>query len=316
MTSTSSRTPRGGRSSDGWATAPSSWAGGSGWRTCTPRSRTIRGRTCASSSPCRSTIAWIAPNANMDKVRRQTKGPIAGRKQGAGTTRGTTTTTTTTKDDDDDLDDLLYGDSDAETAAKATDGAHERWLRRLRVNARGRCFTVNAMMYDVETGVLYDFAGGLDDVDAKRVRTVRRADESFADDPTRMLRAVRVAARHGLAPTREILASMRAHAPSIRTVPPMRVAGEVEDAAVRRSRGDEREDAVGDGSVGTRGARARAVPGQVGQSRQHVRRQDARVGAARRDAGGRDGRGRRRRRRDAAAVGAPAVARGRRGGGC
>ena len=131
------------------------------------------------------------------------------------------------KDDDDDLDDLLYGDSEAETAAKATDGAHERWLRRLRVNARGRCFTVNAMMYDVETGVLYDFAGGLDDVDAKRVRTVRRPDESFADDPTRMLRAVRVAARHGLAPTREILASMRAHAPSIRTVPPMRVAGEV-----------------------------------------------------------------------------------------
>ena len=69
---------------------------------------------------------------------------------------------------------------------------------------------------------------------------------------------------------------------------------------------------MGDGSVGTRGARARAVPGQVGRSRQHVRRVDARVGGARRDAG-RDGRGWRRRRRDAAAVGAPAVARGRRG---
>ena len=84
------------------------------------------------------------------------------------------------------------------------------------------------MMYDVETGVLYDFAGGLDDIDAGSPRTVRRPTvESFTDDPTRMLRAVRVAARHGLAPTREILASMRAHAPSIRTVPPMRVAGEV-----------------------------------------------------------------------------------------
>ena len=128
---------------------------------------------------------------------------------------------------DDDLDDLLYGDSDAETAARAADGAHERWLRRLRVNARGRCFTVNAMMYDVETGVLYDFVGGLDDIDAKRVRTIIRANESFADDPTRMLRAVRVAARHGSAPTREILAATRAHAPAIRTVPPMRVAGEV-----------------------------------------------------------------------------------------
>ncbi len=128
---------------------------------------------------------------------------------------------------DDDLDDLLYGDSDAETAARAADGAYERWLRRLRVNARGRCFTVNAMMYDVETGVLYDFVGGLDDIHAERVRTVVRADESFEDDPTRMLRAVRVAARHGSAPTREILAATRAHAPAIRTVPPMRVAGEV-----------------------------------------------------------------------------------------
>ena len=60
-----------------------------------------------------------------------------------------------------------------------------------------------------------------------------------------MLRAVRVAARHGLAPTREILASMRAHAPSIRTVPPMRVAGEVKalhPAVTRR-----REDVVGAG---------------------------------------------------------------------
>mmetsp|Transcript_8749 Transcript_8749/g.34366 ORF Transcript_8749/g.34366 Transcript_8749/m.34366 type:complete len:351 (-) Transcript_8749:448-1500(-) len=75
------------------------------------------------------------------------------------------------------------------------------------------------------------------------------------------------------------------------------------NAAVVRSRGDEREDAVGDGSAGTRGARARAVPGQVGQSRQHVRRQDARRGAAR-DA--RRNCPKRRGRRRSAAVGAPA----------
>jgi tRNA nucleotidyltransferase/poly(A) polymerase len=124
-------------------------------------------------------------------------------------------------------DDILYGDSIRENDARENDSQRQRWLRRLRVNARGRDFTVNGMMYDVRTGDLYDFCGGLDDVEGKCVRTINRADEAFAADPTLMLRAIRVAARHGLQPTREILAATRAHAPAIRTASAMRVAGEL-----------------------------------------------------------------------------------------
>ena len=124
-------------------------------------------------------------------------------------------------------DDILYGDSIRENEARENDSQRQRWLRRLRVNARGRDFTVNGMMYDVRTGYLYDFCGGLDDVEGKCVRTINRADEAFAADPTLMLRAIRVAARHGLQPTREILAATRAHAPAIRTASAMRVAGEL-----------------------------------------------------------------------------------------
>ena len=122
-------------------------------------------------------------------------------------------------------DDILYGDSIRENDARENDSQRQRWLRRLRVNARGRDFTVNGMMYDVRTGDLYDFCGGLDDVEGKCVRTINRADEAFAADPTLMLRAIRVAARHGLQPTREILAATRAHAPAIRTASAMRVVG-------------------------------------------------------------------------------------------
>ena len=57
-------------------------------------------------------------------------------------------------------DDILYGDSIRENDARENDSQRQRWLRRLRVNARGRDFTVNGMMYDVRTGDLYDFCGG------------------------------------------------------------------------------------------------------------------------------------------------------------
>ena len=61
--------------------------------------------------------------------------------------------------------------------------------------ARRRDFTVNAMMEDVLTGELIDFFGGREDMKKKLLRHVD--DQSFGEDPLRVLRAAQFAARFG-----------------------------------------------------------------------------------------------------------------------
>ena len=59
--------------------------------------------------------------------------------------------------------------------------------------SRRRDFTVNAMMEDVLTGELLDFWGGMEDLRAGVLRHVD--DQSFPEDPLRVLRAAQFAAR-------------------------------------------------------------------------------------------------------------------------
>jgi poly(A) polymerase len=74
-----------------------------------------------------------------------------------------------------------------------------------------RDFTVNAMALrlddpaDVE---LIDPYGGLGDLAAKRLRTPLAPEESFSDDPLRMLRAARFLAGYELAPDPELVAAV------------------------------------------------------------------------------------------------------------
>ena len=63
---------------------------------------------------------------------------------------------------------------------------------------RRRDFTVNAMAIGLtgdDVGHLYDPHGGLGDLEARVIRVLH--DQSFRDDPTRLLRAVRYATRLG-----------------------------------------------------------------------------------------------------------------------
>ena len=61
--------------------------------------------------------------------------------------------------------------------------------------AKRRDFTVNAMMRDILSGELIDHFGGLDDLAAGVLRHVD--DDSFSEDPLRVLRAAQFAARFG-----------------------------------------------------------------------------------------------------------------------
>ncbi|HUS28679.1 MAG TPA: polynucleotide adenylyltransferase PcnB [Kofleriaceae bacterium] len=62
-------------------------------------------------------------------------------------------------------------------------------------DAKRRDFTINGLFYDVEREEVIDHVGGLADLDARLVRTIGDPDIRFQEDPVRMLRAIKFAAR-------------------------------------------------------------------------------------------------------------------------
>ncbi|KAI3431678.1 hypothetical protein D9Q98_004724 [Chlorella vulgaris] len=78
-------------------------------------------------------------------------------------------------------------------------GKGATWAAARSDNASKRDFTVNGLLYDPFSRLLFDCVGGVADCEARRLRTICPPRESFETDPARILRAVRLAARAGLA---------------------------------------------------------------------------------------------------------------------
>jgi poly(A) polymerase len=72
-----------------------------------------------------------------------------------------------------------------------------------------RAFTVNAMALALPEATLVDPFGGVTDLAAQRLRTPLAPEESFADDPLRMLRAARFIAGYELVPEPELVGAVR-----------------------------------------------------------------------------------------------------------
>src|SRR5688572_27311862 len=62
-------------------------------------------------------------------------------------------------------------------------------------DARRRDFTINGLFYDVEREEVIDHVGGLADLAARVIRTIGEPEIRFQEDPVRMLRAIKFAAR-------------------------------------------------------------------------------------------------------------------------
>jgi poly(A) polymerase len=60
-----------------------------------------------------------------------------------------------------------------------------------------RDFTVNALYYDIADFSIIDYVGGLEDVHAQRLRLIGDPEKRYREDPVRMLRAARFAAKLG-----------------------------------------------------------------------------------------------------------------------
>lgn len=67
----------------------------------------------------------------------------------------------------------------------------------LEEDAWRRDFTVNALYYNIRDFSVVDYTGGMDDLKAGRLRIIGDPHERFREDPVRMIRAVRFAAKLG-----------------------------------------------------------------------------------------------------------------------
>jgi poly(A) polymerase len=104
--------------------------------------------------------------------------------------------------------DVVYGDSLAADLAR-------------------RDFTMNAMAFSVQDDTFTDPYGGLPDLLARRLRTPGTAEDSFADDPLRMLRAARFVSQLGVVPAPELLAAITGLAGQLARISPERVQAEL-----------------------------------------------------------------------------------------
>ena len=95
------------------------------------------------------------------------------------------------------------------------------------VDLSRRDFTVNAMALRLPDVKLVDPYGGIDDLAASRLRTPLSPDESFNDDPLRMLRAARFIAGYGLVPDEALVDAVTRLRTRLEIVSPERIQGEL-----------------------------------------------------------------------------------------
>lgn len=97
-----------------------------------------------------------------------------------------------------------------------------------RADVERRDFTINGMLWDVESGSLLDWVGGEADVRAGLIRTIGPPRERFGEDKLRLLRAVRFAAQLDFSIEAETLRAMDELAPGLRMVSLERVRQEMD----------------------------------------------------------------------------------------
>ena len=91
-----------------------------------------------------------------------------------------------------------------------------------------RDFTINAMAQDVVTGEMIDPFGGREDLQRRTIRAVGEAAERFAEDPLRLLRAVRFAAQLGFSLDPTTAAAIVEQADLLATISRERIAEEMD----------------------------------------------------------------------------------------
>jgi poly(A) polymerase len=94
-------------------------------------------------------------------------------------------------------------------------------------DARRRDFTINALFYNIADFSVIDYIGGLEDIEAKRVRVIGDPDVRFREDPVRMMRAIEFASRLGFSIDPATYEAIVRHRNEILKASPPRVSEEI-----------------------------------------------------------------------------------------
>jgi len=86
-----------------------------------------------------------------------------------------------------------------------------------------RDFTCNALYYNIADFSIWDYVGGVDDVRARRLELIGDPQTRLREDPVRMLRAVRFAAKLDFTIEQRTHEAISASVELLRTVPPARL---------------------------------------------------------------------------------------------
>lgn len=126
------------------------------------------------------------------------------------------------------MDDDHDGDSTS-AIERAADGRilRDNVYGRIEEDAWRRDFTINSLYYDIENFAVLDYIGGLADIKAGVIRLIGDPNQRYQEDPVRMLRAVRFAAKLGfrLDPATEAPLHQLGHL--LEQIPPARLLDEI-----------------------------------------------------------------------------------------
>ena len=95
-------------------------------------------------------------------------------------------------------------------------------------DAARRDFTINALYFDPSSDEVWDYVGGVADVRARRLKLIGPPVTRYREDPVRMLRAVRLAAKLGLAIEAKTAEPIARLAPLVQNVPAARLFDEMQ----------------------------------------------------------------------------------------
>ncbi len=94
-------------------------------------------------------------------------------------------------------------------------------------DASRRDFTINALFYSLDDATVIDYCQGMKDLSAKQIRVIGNPSQRYREDPVRMLRAIRFAAKLDFSIEKESAAPIADLATLLTHVPPARMYDEI-----------------------------------------------------------------------------------------
>ena len=90
-----------------------------------------------------------------------------------------------------------------------------------------RDFTLNALYYDPEQQSVVDYVGGMNDINKKQIKPIIALTEIFTDDPVRMIRAAKYAAKTGFTIPMNLKMKIANQSNLLSTISPSRLTEEI-----------------------------------------------------------------------------------------